>query len=209
MFSKIFSRKKGGGNDRPPLEHPKDLRVGDLFEMGLSPISELNNKTFKVIEANTLDYGEGLETAFIITAEGQKYGLYLSSDDEGESLQFSKLIKRSDVAKIFGLEVFGDIFEEGTSWNSPVNDVPSALEDWIDMQGYYKSTDALKAYFEKGDHRFDLNKSRAEEFDYYDLKGSGGAFSIEVEVYDGDETEVFACRNLPLHSIDKLWPTDS
>lgn len=208
VFSKLFGGKKEADNVRPPLEHAKDLRVGDMFEMGISAITELNNKTFEVIEANTLDYGEGLETSLVVKADGQKYGLYLVEDDEGESLQFSKLLRRTEVGQIFDLEIFGQVFDEGTNWTGGTQTVPSSFTDWIDPEGYVKTVDALKGYFQEGDHRLGKLDSRAEEYDYYELEGRDHHFSVEIEVYDADETEVYACRRLPTYSIDKLWPKD-
>lgn len=205
MFSKLFGKKKA---ERPILSHPKDLRVGDLLEIGLCPISELNGQTFTIIEANTLDYGDGLQIAFLMRSHGQNYGLYVNSNDEGESLNFSKLIKRADVEKIFTVEVFGQAFEEGCAGSYPVVGRPSQLEDWLDAECYYKTVDALKGYFEKGDHRLEKNSGNVEEFDFYEMQGSNPAFGIEIEAYGGDETEVYVTRNLPMHSIDKLWPQE-
>ncbi len=54
-----------------------------------------------------------------------------------------------------------------------------------------------------------MNRNRADEFDYYELEGSNENFSVEIEVYEGEETEIYVCRSLPLHTIDKLWPKDS
>ena len=207
MFSKIFGKKKKA--ERPSLTHAKDLRVGDLFEMGLCPIAELSGKNFTVLEANTLDYGEGVETAFIITSDRQKYGLSIAENDQGEKLSFSKLIQREQVAAVFGLEAFGAIFEEGTAGDYRVQEHPTDLANWLDEKCYYKTIDALKGYFEKGDHRFGQNKSRAEEFDYYELEGSNNDFGLEIEVYEGDETEVYLSRSLPLHTIDRFWPQDA
>lgn len=208
VFSKLFGSKKEANTIRPPLEHARELRTGDMFEMGISAISELNSKTFEVIEANTLDYGEGLETSLVVKADSQKYGLYIVEDDEGESLQFSKLLRRKDVGLIFDIEIFGQVFDEGTGWTGDTQAISDALTDWIDPKGYVKTVDALKGYFQEGDHRLGKLDSRAEEYDYYELEGRDHNFSIEIEVYDAEETEVYACRLLPTYSIDKLWPKD-
>ncbi len=207
MFSKLFGKDKKAA--RPSLNHPKDLRAGDLFELGLCPISEISGKTFTILEANTLDYGDGLEIAFVISADRQKYGLSVISDDEGERLSFSKLIGHSEIDQLFGLDSFASLFDDDMGGGLAIQTISAALSDWAIEGDYFRTVDALKGYFEKGDHRLNLNSKRAAEFDYYQLVGANSDYSIEVEVYDGDETEVYICRNLPMHTIDKLWPQDA
>ena len=204
MFAKLFGKNKKV--ERPSLCHPKDLRVGDLFELGLCPISELSGKTFTVIEANTLDYGDGLQTAFLISADRQKYGLSVISNNQSESLSFSKLIGHGEIGQLFGLDSFGTLFEDDMNGSLATQTISAELGDWAIKGDYFRTVNALKGYFEKGDHRLNLNNKQAVEFDYYQLVGVKSIFSIEVEVYDGDETEVYICRNLPMHTIDKLWP---
>lgn len=206
MLRKLFGKKKGAEDTRPPLEHPKDLRLGDLLEMGLCPVPDLSGKTFEVTEVNTVDYGDGLEATFTLVADGQKFGLSVESDDEGEQLVFTKLLRRDHVLTVFDGEQFGQVFDEGTNWSSKVMACPPGYAGWLDENSYKETIDAIQGYFQKGDHRDGPLSSREEQFDFYELEGSDHRFTIEIEVYDGDETEVYACRALPFHNIERLWP---
>ena len=201
MFSKLFGKKKA---ERPALEHVRDLRVGDMIEFGLSDIDDISGQTFKVSQVNSVDYGDGIQPSMTLTSGRLSLGFEVVDENGEEYLQFSKLVKSKDVLKIFDGDQFGHVFNEGANSTCTVISKPEHLVDWIGNGDYRESADAIQSSYYKGDCRFDQHQN-VEYFDYYELEGDDG-YSVDIEVYDGGETEVYLTRQLPMHIIEELWP---
>ncbi len=201
--------KKGGKKDAEvtPLEHPSGLKKGDVIEFGITPLSALTRMSAVVTAVDTVDYGEGPEEALTIDAAGQAIGLYIENDEGTEVIVASIKLKREQVLSIFDGDAFGAVFEEGSGTTLSVKQIPQELAEWIDPGAYTEIADSLPSTFQSGDHRRNENTGRTLTFDYYELEGANSDFAIEIEVYDGGETEVYASRSMPLHVIDALWPS--
>lgn len=204
-FQKTFGKKE----ERPALTHPADLRKGDLITFAVTPLDVLSMAQATVEAVQTLDYGEGEERSFLLRVNNLAIGLSIPEDEEGmASLQISRKLKREEVLTLFDGDAFGAVFEEGAAPALVVQACPDGLTQWIDPESYRETVDCLTAIFYEADRKMG-ETGYPTNFDYYELVGKDSDFRIEIEVYDGGDTEVYACRRIPLHSIDSLWPAGS
>ncbi len=204
-FSKITSLFGGGGGEtetaRPDIQGPGHLRKGDFVEFGFLPVPELSNRRFQVRAVNDVEYGHGTEHSLTLHDGTTTIGMSGESGDQGPELVLSRLLSRAEVLQIFDADTFGAVFEEGISAPLSLIARPDALAPWLDDKGYQENVDAVQARF-----REDGSLSWAK-FDFYELEGlSDARFRVEIEVYDGGETEVYACRSFRPDAVEKYWP---
>lgn len=201
MFSKVKGLFGGGGKQpRPPLEKPEDLRVGDYVEFGFSDLDALSGRRFRVDQVNAVDYGEGSEASLLLSGESTVIGLSIDRGEGEAGVVVTRLLTRKQVEATFDMEAFGALFDEGFTRDIGVTAMADDLRPWIDGDGYRETADCVKSRFRED------GKERWIDFDFYELTGRGDqSLTVELEVYDG-ETEVYACRWLPMRVIEKLWP---
>ncbi len=192
------------------LETPDDLQQGDIITFRFLPQESLSGKSFQVMGIDTLDFKQGRFTVFTIQGEN-RHPLYLTECINGEEryLAIRQKINRAIVDKLFSLEAFSTILDEG--YGEELKTVTASieqLEGWL-AESYHKAIDCRKGYRHSGDYRnrvLPRYEDESQGFDYYLLMDKTEAFGVEIEVYDEGESDVYIALYLPLSVIESLWP---
>ena len=109
FFDKMFGKDEEGV--LPLLQHPKDLRVGDIIKFAFLPQDDLTNQRFEVIEVNTYDFEDEMTTSFSLKGEsGNIIWLSAQNEDGEEYLAVSKKLTRGQVTTLFDADAFAEVF---------------------------------------------------------------------------------------------------
>jgi len=197
------------GEPERSLTQVADLDVGDMVRFKLYAPGFLAGAAFEVAAVNTYEYEAGPEYEFVLKGVSPRQ-LYLTvdpnADDEG--LRLSIRIVRNEVAALFDMDSFAEIFdrEDGEVRLRCRSDaVPDGLDGWS-ADAYYRTAFAVPAYFFKGDYRkATVPEDGGEGLDYYALTSSDETRAVEIEVFDGDE-DVLLTLIVEPGLVEELWP---
>ena len=211
FFKSLFSKAEAPTRE---LTQPDDLVIGDMITLddsfALPP--QLKGKQLKVEAVNTYEFERSRTTEWQLKGvDNQAIFLTLDKDDE-VYLAFSLKIARDKVEQLFDMDSFSDIFDEpGEAQLTVLDDQPfKALSQWLGKQ-YRQTTFAEFGYY----HPKDLRKSQPSEyqgenhgepFESYQLIDDTENYAVEVEVYEGGETEVSLILYRPVTDIREYWP---
>lgn len=204
------------GKKTPPprqLSHPNHLQQGDMISLddSFALPAQLRGQQLRVEAVNTYEFERKQMTEWVLKGHSND-SLYLSLDEDDETyLGFSLKINRAQVEQLFDLDAFSDIFEEDVQANLQVQaTVPEQLEQWLGKQ-YHQVNFAQFGYFHRQDYRGqrppqDEDGATGDPFESYQLLDDDENFSIEVEVYEGGETDIMLTLYRPLSDIREYWP---
>lgn len=212
FFRKILGGKGEAGRPAPRvLERPQDLQPGDIVKFGFTAQQVLSNRSFTVEEVATLDLGgDACKKALFTLAGGHdRVRLAISNDNAGERLELGLSLLPADVEQIFPLEGFIDLLdpESGVLHTLERIGEPPSFENWT--APVYRQEAGQNAYRYPEDYRHrpmpeDAEAGRA--LSYYRLVSDDRCYALEVQVYDGGQTEVSLLAYLAPASIEELWP---
>ncbi|QYJ79522.1 hypothetical protein [Shewanella acanthi] len=212
FFNSIFGKKAPPARE---LNHPSALQIGDMISIdnsfALPP--QLRGQQLKVEAINTYEFERSQHCEWVLKGHGNDT-LFLSIEQDDEAyLAFSIKISRAQVEQIFDLDQFSTLFDEqGAQLNtlalSP--QLAEQLEQWLGAN-YHQVTFALFGYFHREDYRGlkppqDDHGATGEPFEYYSLLDDEERRAVEVEVYEGGETDVVLTLYRPLSDIRDYWP---
>ena len=204
------------GKKAPParqLNHPNHLQIGDMISMddSFALPQQLRGQQLRVEAVNTYEFERKQVTEWALKGHGNDT-LFLSLDEDDETyLGFSLKINRAQVEQLFDLDAFSDIFEEDVQAQLTVQTpIAEQLEQWLGKQ-YHQINFAQFGYFHRQDYRGqrppqDENGATGDEFESYQLLDDEERFAVEVEVYEGGETDVMLTLYRPLSDIREYWP---
>ena len=209
----LFGKKEA---PKRQLDHPSHLMTGDMISLddsfALPP--QLRGQQLRVESVNTYEYERSQKAEWVLKGHGQDT-IFLSLDEDDETyLAFSIKVNRGQVEQIFDLDQFGAIFEEDEQAMLTTQDLPNELatqfEQWLGQQ-YHQVNFAQFGYFHREDYRNkkppqDEDGARGDAFESYFLLDDDEKFAIDVEVYDGGETDVMLTLYRPLSDIRDYWP---
>ena len=192
------------------LTHPEDLEIGDMLQLSDSfglP-RRLRDQSFKVIGLVTYQFEHQFSTSFALEGKNQDHiNLTIEKDGGREIAAFSLSVDSSQVEQLFDLEEFSQIFD---------GDDPAVLspQDTLDMEGwlsdnYLQESRAERGYYYEKDFRKSgppVHEGEGEPFDYFFLASPDRSHGIEIEVFEGGETEVSLTLYRPVDDIKDLWP---
>ncbi|MBF0176808.1 MAG: hypothetical protein HQL63_08180 [Magnetococcales bacterium] len=208
FFKKIFGSH--ASEHGRALRHPRDLRKGDGLRFGTLDTLILSGERFTVDEVNTYLFGNERSPELTLTSAGG-LTVHLTLDEREDPPLFwvSGRLERSDVARLFRLEEFAKLFDDK---DGPLTlhrmEEPDSMAGWT-ASVYLLKVDAAKGIFHKGDYRGNAFFPRPQDgkgLDYYLLADDDAIHMIEVEVYDGGETEVYVGHRFDLSRIEEMWP---
>ncbi len=208
MFGKWFGKKAAPERQ---IQSPLELQVGDMIQLNDSFAlpAELRGKMLQVTEVNTQEFERQHGPEFIL--KGDLQGLvYLSLDQDDElELCFSRRISRDQVDALFGLDAFGTLFEEPGEAQLDAKAV-AELDGWHGDH-YVQDSYAVMGYFHRQDYRGSQppayeGRDAGEPFEYYGLGSPDERYRVEVEVYEGGETDVSLTLVRPLSDIRGYFP---
>ena len=204
----LWSRTKKDPEVRQ-LDHPRDLMTGDIVQLSDSfglP-EQLRNQAFKVVGISTWQFEHNFSTSFALQSQNDdSVDLTIEKEAGRETAVFSFAISRDVVEQLFDLDEFGSIFDEETT----ILTLQSAAGmDGLVAQQYHQISSGERGFYYENDYR----DSRPPEYEgsgeplvYYCLIDNEEAFAVEVEVYEGGETDVALTVYRDLDAIKELWP---
>ena len=204
-----------GGNEEKDatrtLDHPKDLKPGDIVKFGFAAQDGISNQSFRVVDVNALDLGGERHKKAVFALEGPEARLRLAvvQTDQGERLEIGRSVLPEDVEQVFDVDAFIDLLDPDTGVNHVLERTgePGHLAGW--SASVYRQEAGHNAYYFRGDYRSRLlpeDADAGDAFSYYLLVSDDRKFGLEAQVYDGGRTEVFLLAYLPVSKIEELWP---
>ena len=193
------------------LEHPRDLAVGDIIHLTDSyalPAS-LRDQSLRVISVGTYQYEYEFATTFALQGQGDEtIDMVVEKEDGRENLALSMKINRDTVAELFDLDQFADLFSEDSQVVLERQSDPEDLSFWT-APAYRQNACAERGFFYEKDYRDSKppdEEGEGEPFDYFAATSDEGNHALEVEVWEGGETDVVLTVYRPMEDIKELWP---
>lgn len=208
-----FKKLIGGADEQEAaprvLDHPKDLKTGDIIKFGFCGLDDLSNVSATVKEINTYDLSAGQrKTVFTLDAAGPLYFMAVNNERGTETIEVSRLILPAVVEQLFGFDQFAEIIESDS-----VDGELNRKSEPVDIAGWsadsYFQEAYNEAYFHKGDFReksLPSSKDNCTAFDYYFLVSQDRKNALQIEVYDGSRTDVLLTSRLPIRAVEEMWP---
>ena len=209
----LWSRTKSEPKTRA-LNRPEDLQIGDMVQLSDSfglP-KRLRDQMFKVIGLVTYQFEHQFSTSFSLEGTSSNDHIDLTIDrEEGRAVAaFSLSVDRSVVEQVFDLEEFSLIFDsDDPAQVSPVASLD--MDGWL-AETYHQEAKGERGYYYQKDYRErgpPEYEGEGEAFDYYFLATPDGNCGIEIEVFEGGETEVSLTLYRPIDDIKELWPASA
>ena len=210
FFKNVF--KKNNKPERRKLTQVNQLLVGDIVVLTDSfALSEvLRGQQLQVTAINSYEYENGTQLEWTLQGSNELL-IFLSLEvDDTTELKFSLKIEREDVAALFDLDDFAEIFEEpGQAFLDRKTD-NALTTSWSSAQ-YQQSVFAKVGYFHRKDHRSENlsayeGKDSGEQFELYALYNEDQSKGIDVEVWQDGDTDVFLTIFRPLTDIIDMYP---
>lgn len=206
----LWSRTKKDPDSRQ-LDHPSDLLEGDLVTITDSYAlpAQLRAGSFKVVAVATYQYEHEFDTEFSL--EGQdddRVSLLIEKEDGRERAAFSLSIDRDVVEQLFDPDQFSEIFDEDVQTVLQLQQESKELAGWT-APVYRQQACAETGYYYQQDYRGSEppdEEGEGEPFEYYTLVSDDGDYAVEIEVWEGGETDVVLTIYRPISDIKELWP---
>ncbi len=211
FFKSIFSSE----TDEPParrLEHPKNLQVGDIAKFGFAAQAAISNQSFVIEDVHSYDLGGEQKRKTVFTTEnsdGCLLRLAVVKERQQERLEVAIPLLPDDVQQIFDMDAFIDLLDPETGTHHVLERIAEAEEfdGWV--APVYRQEQGHNAYFYEQDYRGLSLPEDADEgtaFSYYLLMSDDRNYALEVQVFDGGQTEVYLLVYLAPEKIEELWP---
>ncbi|MBQ4834044.1 DUF4178 domain-containing protein [Pseudoalteromonas sp. MMG010] len=211
MFNFFKSKKQ----PERQLNHAKDLKKGDMLSVidSFAYPSWLKGETLRVIEVQTYQYEHSSDTEFVLESNsGQVVFLQIEQEDGEQKAHFSIKIQRDDVDAIFTLDEFARIFDEESLTHITVKNSPERYMQFLGTS-YQQSETPFVCYFHKKDFRSTslprYQQAGAEPCEMICLNSDDGSHGLNIEIWDGGETEVSLTLTRPISDIVDLFPGDA
>ncbi len=211
FLKSIFGKKEAAARQ---LTRPHDLLAGDLITLddSFALPKQLKGQQLKVESVNTYEFENKLSTEWQLKGVDDQ-AIYLTLDEDDEVyLALSMKITRDQVEQIFDLDQFSQVFEEPGEARVQVlvNQPFDELKQWLG-EHYQQTSFAEFGYFHNKDYRGsrppqDEGHGKGEEFESYQLIDDAEKYAVDIEVYDGGETEISLVMYRPVTDIREYWP---
>ena len=194
------------------LTHASQLKTGDMLTLidSFAYPNWLKGQTLKVTDVQTYQYQHSAEYEFVLESEsGNVVFLQIEREDGEEFANFSIKIQRDDVAEIFTLDEFARIFDEEALTHITTAQTPEAFERFL-ASSYQQSEAPYVCYFHNKDYR-QLSLPRyqdesGEPCEVISLVSDDENHSINIEIWEGGETEISLTLSRPISDIVDLFP---
>ena len=194
------------------LTHASQLKTGDMLTLidSFAYPNWLKGQTLKVTDVQTYQYQHSAEYEFVLESEsGNVVFLQIEREDGEEFANFSIKIQRDDVAEIFTLDEFARIFDEEALTHITTANTPEAFERFL-ASSYQQSEAPYVCYFHNKDYR-QLSLPRyqdesGEPCEVINLVSDDENHSINIEIWEGGETEISLTLSRPISDIVDLFP---
>lgn len=207
----FWNKFMGNDEDDTPrtLEHPRDLNLHDIIKFKFLPQQTLSGKRFEVVDVNTYDFEDEHLTEFTLKSDnGYTVFMIVDETDDEPCLSLSHKLSRREVEKTFDMDQFADIFDGNGRTSVEVLKEPEFDTGWV-APVYFQEIQGEVGYYHKGDYRgrgVPQGEDDGDDFEYYYLESDDEEFSIEIEVYEGGDTEVALTVYRDIEDIEEMWP---
>ncbi|WP_076539736.1 hypothetical protein [Shewanella sp. UCD-KL21] len=210
----LFGKKEA---PKRQLDHVNKLLKGDMISLddSFALPEQLRGQQLKVEAIHTYEYERSQQCEWLLRGHSGT-AIFMSYIEEDEAyLSFSLKINRSIVEQIFDLDEFSQLFEEPGNAELKTlplsNELDSEYARWL-SDAYHQVEFAAFGYFHRQDYRGqkppqdDNNQQRGDGFESYSLVDSDESHAVDIEVYEGGDTEVMLTLYRPLTDIREFWP---
>ncbi|WOH39375.1 hypothetical protein RI844_09150 [Thalassotalea fonticola] len=209
FFKKLFNKDS---IEPRQLNQPKDLMIKDIiiFSDSFALPENLRNKQFQVANINTHEFEHKQITEWQLDGSAEQQ-IYLSLEQgQQQYLKLTMKVSDSCVEGLFNLDEFSEVFE--APGNALLNRLceTSQTAGWTSEQ-YQQTAFAQMGYFHRKDHR--LNKpsefegeDSGEAFEFYSLRGVDDQYSVDIQIWQDGDTDVFVNLYRPTSDIKEYYP---
>ncbi|KTD89490.1 MULTISPECIES: DUF4178 domain-containing protein [unclassified Pseudoalteromonas] len=211
MFNFFKSKKE----PERQLNHASELKKGDMFTVidSFAYPSWLKGQTLRVIDVQTYQYQHSSDTEFVLeTNSGQVVFLQIAQEDGEQWANFSIKVQRDEVDDIFTLDEFARIFDEESLTHIAVKNTPERFMQFL-AKSYQQTESPFVCYFHNKDFRGQslprYEQDGGEPCEMICLASPDEGHSLNIEIWDGGETEVSLTLTRPITDIVDLFPGDA
>lgn len=211
MFNFFKSKKE----PERQLNHASELKKGDMFTVidSFAYPAWLKGQTLRVIDIQTYQYQHSSDTEFVLESDsGQVVFLQIEQEDGEQWANFSIKVQRDEVEDIFGLDHFARIFDEESLTHITVQNIPERFTQFL-ANSYQQSESPFVCYFHNKDYRNQAlpryEQEGGELCEMICLESDDKGFGLNIEIWDGGETEVSLTLTRPITDIVDLFPGDA
>ncbi|MCL1065904.1 hypothetical protein L2735_03665 [Shewanella olleyana] len=214
FLSGLFGKKEA---PKRQLDHVNKLLKGDMISLddSFALPEQLRGQQLKVEQVHTYEYERSQQCEWLLRGHSGT-AIYLSYHQEDEAyLSFSIKVNRAVVEQLFDLDQFGQIFEEpGNAELTPLslsNELDSEYGRWL-ASAYHQVEFGCFGYFHREDYRGqkppqdDNSQHRGLAFESYSLVNNEDSHAVDIEVYEGGDTDVMLTLYRPVTDIREFWP---
>ncbi|MBC8797048.1 hypothetical protein [Shewanella algae] len=212
FFGSLFGKKETPVRQ---LKHPTELQKGDMISLddSFALPAHLRGQQLRVEAVNTYEYQRSQSTEWVLKGHSGE-AIYLGLDEDDETwLVFSLKISRAQVDALFDLDDFSAIFDEPGKAELSTKALTAEtemLEQWLGKH-YHQVSFAEFGYFHREDYRGlrppqDADGATGDAFESYQLLDDDESRALDIEVYEGGETDVALTLYRPLSDIRDYWP---
>ncbi len=185
------------------LSHISGLKIDDMIELDndFSLPNMLRGNTFQVVLRALYEYEGSEETEWVLKGDdGKTIFLSYCSDDGEETVSFGLKLTPIEVENIFDLNQFSTVFDDEHSAELTDITVVEAYSGWLGAK-YQRIEYAEPGYY----HKSGEVSGQGEPFDHFALASDCGNFDLNIEVWDGGETDVSISIKKSLNVIKNYW----
>lgn len=199
LFKSKFSSDDDVSRD---ITSSEDLKTGDVMSFAFNDLNEFSNKSFEVIEVNTIDLGGNTNKNIVYTIQSAKdqYQLKFVTNRNEDCVELLMQVYPDEVKQFIDADNFMSVLER-TDEEITTIAKPNEFASWI--SSYYGQMQIQQAYVYNGNY---TNKSfgsdNSKEIDYYRLVSQDGKYTIYIHVYNSGQTDVFIGRIQPDRIIE-------
>ncbi|WP_404341591.1 hypothetical protein [Pseudoalteromonas mariniglutinosa] len=196
------------------LTEASQLQQGDMLTVidSFAYPNWLKGQTLRVVDVQTYQYQRSAEYELVLESEsGQVVFLQIENDDGEQWAHFAIKIQRDDVDDIFTLDEFARIFDEEQLTAIKVQNSPERYSQFL-ADSYQQSEAPFVCYFHNKDYRNKPLPSYEDEggepCEMICLTSSDESHGLNIEIWEGGETEVSLTMTRPISDIVDLFPGD-
>ncbi|WP_372762269.1 DUF4178 domain-containing protein [Pseudoalteromonas sp.] len=211
MFN-FFKSKKA---PQRQLNHASELHKGDMVTVidSFAYPAWLKGQTLRVVDVQTYQYQHSSDTELVLESNsGQVVFLQIEQQDGEQWAHFSIKIQRDDVAEIFGLDEFARIFDEESLTYIETRNSPERFTQFL-ASSYQQSEAPYVCYFHNKDYRKhalpQYEQDGGEPCEMICLLSDDEKHGLNIEIWQGGETEVSLTLTRPISDIVDLFPGDA
>lgn len=193
------------------LDHPKDLRRGDIIKFQFIDQSEVSGKEYEVSIVNTYIYGNICYPELVLKDRNSNVVYLMVEEEDGEEyISISKKVPKGLIDEVIRPVDISKIINGGTGTKLVLENIPSDFSDWT-VSRYKKVDHNIKGSFVKGDARYlsDEELRKNENFVSHILEDKRGEYGLEVEIYESGEVELSITVYHKPSVVDEMWPGDN